>query len=427
MKRKSIIVALGLSLLGVVLSSILLSHHYQFLERVTDPNGPGEKSFCTLNDWINCDLINSSPYAEIFGIPLAGLGLLYYLVIFGASLFAFFSSKDKKNPLFVCFILSGFALLFTFYTVSISLVKIKALCLLCSGLYAVNIALFALLPLTFGSSIKKIFLSLRNGNKEKKNQVDPLGFRPKLTLSILLVVIFFGIGLLALHNKGEEIREEIRKKAAKKIIKPPIQDIPKMVEQHFAQKPAPIAIGSRPFWGNVKAPITIVEFSDFQCPFCQMAAETLKPQLAEYGDDILFYFANYPLDMSCNPYVTHAMHENACNAAKAVLCADKEGQFWPYHDILFQNQKALSSGELVSYGEQLKLDKENFMKCLFSEESTNLVKQDIELGKSLGITGTPSLFLNGRPLKGWNNPDFLKAVIEEELKRNNQPEKIPAR
>ncbi|MBI4411668.1 MAG: DsbA family protein, partial [Deltaproteobacteria bacterium] len=194
-------------------------------------------------------------------------------------------------------------------------------------------------------------------------------------------------------------------------------DYNRLVKLYFAQMPIPIDPGTRPFWGTPNAPVTIIEFSDFQCPYCRVAAANLKPSLAEYKKEVVFYFANYPLDSSCNPNITRPMHTVACTAAKAVLCAEREGKFWSYHDKVFENQKKLSKEMLLQIAESLEMNKEAFVQCLESEEINAKVKQDIELGTKLDVHGTPSIFINGRSFPAWRDREALRTIVDEELKR----------
>lgn len=194
-------------------------------------------------------------------------------------------------------------------------------------------------------------------------------------------------------------------------------DLDTQIKKHFAQTPADVDYGNRPVWGNPNAKVKIIEFSDFQCPFCKMAAENLKPALAEYKDDVALYFANYPLDQSCNPYMQRPLHLSSCNAAKAAVCFAKQGgDFWTYHDILFNNQKSLFLDKLTDYATSHGAKQEDFTSCLYSEETNNTVRADIEAGQKLSVAGTPSIFVNGRRLSGWSNFKFLREVIKQELK-----------
>jgi protein-disulfide isomerase len=173
-----------------------------------------------------------------------------------------------------------------------------------------------------------------------------------------------------------------------------------------------------PYWGNKDAKVTIVEFSDFQCPFCRIAAFNIKPYLYEFKDKVKFVFVNYPLDNSCNKYMQGPMHQSACIAAEAVTCAGEKGKFWELHDLIFRNQKDLSLDKMIELGEKAGLDKDWLTACMGSGNAKAKVLNDIELAHKIYLTGTPSVFINNRILRLWRSPEVLRAIIKEEIKKN---------
>jgi protein-disulfide isomerase len=175
-----------------------------------------------------------------------------------------------------------------------------------------------------------------------------------------------------------------------------------------------IDVVGRPFWGNPNARVKIVEFSDFQCPFCRRAAFTLKPYLKAHQDDVALYFVNFPLDPTCNPMIEQAGHPVSCLAAKASVCAAKQGRFWDYHDLAFENQSRLSRSVLVELASKAQLDGPAFETCLASDEALDFVKKDVEQGSRIPVQGTPSIFINGRLFRDWPDPERIRMVIEHE-------------
>lgn len=159
--------------------------------------------------------------------------------------------------------------------------------------------------------------------------------------------------------------------------------------------------------GNPQAKVTIIEFSDFQCPFCGRAEPTLKQIFETYGDGVKLVYKNYPL-----PF-----HEYAQDAAIAALCAKDQGKFWEYHDTLFKNQESLKITDLKKYASDLGLKTQDFNTCLDSKKYKDQVQADLAEGNRAGVSGTPAFFINGRPLSGAQPFDSFKAVIDEELKK----------
>ena len=151
------------------------------------------------------------------------------------------------------------------------------------------------------------------------------------------------------------------------------------------------------------AEVTIVEFSDFECPFCREAHPALARVVRQFEGRVRLVFKNYPLPM----------HEHATAAAIAAVAAHKQGKFWEMHDLLFENQDALERSDLEDYADELGLDLERFRADLDDEETAAAVQRDRDLGREVGVRGTPSIFINGRP---FDEPlENLPVYLREEL------------
>lgn len=191
------------------------------------------------------------------------------------------------------------------------------------------------------------------------------------------------------------------------------------VAAHFAQSGYDIPVNPKwPVWGNPKAKVTIIEFSEFQCPYCRMSSTHFRPYLYEFRDKVRYYFVNFPLDSDCNPYARSRMHPQACVAARAAVCADRFGDFWDYHDEMFRNAKKLNKSYVLKLGEQFGWDPAEFQACMDDPSTEKWIKDDCELANKLHITGTPTIFVNNKRLRNWNDKDFVRAVIKEEIKRS---------
>ncbi len=170
-----------------------------------------------------------------------------------------------------------------------------------------------------------------------------------------------------------------------------------------------VDISGAPVKGSPKAPVTLVVFSDFQCPFCGRAEPTVKQIEDQYKDQVKVVWKNQPL-----PF-----HPNAMPAAKAAMAAYKQGKFWEMHDKLFSNQQALSDAVYAQYAKELGLDIAKFNADLNSPEIQASIQKDMQQGASLGANGTPTFFINGRQLVGAQPIDQFKQVIDDELKKGN--------
>jgi len=160
--------------------------------------------------------------------------------------------------------------------------------------------------------------------------------------------------------------------------------------------------------GSADAAVTIVEFSDFQCPYCKPAESTVTTVLAKYGNAVRLAYRDFPL--------TH-IHPQAALAAEASRCAGDQGRFWAYHDVLFNEQSRLDAASLVRYARNLEMDGERFERCLSSGQFRDAVERDMQEGFQIGITGTPAFFINGVALSGAQPFDSFVRLIDQELAR----------
>jgi predicted DsbA family dithiol-disulfide isomerase len=159
--------------------------------------------------------------------------------------------------------------------------------------------------------------------------------------------------------------------------------------------------------GNPKPRVMIVEFSDYQCPYCKQAEASLKAVLAKYGDKVSLAYRDFPLSQ---------IHPQAEIAAEASRCAQEQGKFWEYHDQLFTASK-LDKDSLIEYARSLKLDDTQFVSCLTNEKYKAAIDKDREDGRKAGVTGTPGFFINGIALSGVQSQETFARVIDDELAR----------
>jgi protein-disulfide isomerase len=186
-----------------------------------------------------------------------------------------------------------------------------------------------------------------------------------------------------------------------------IDELKKKYKTTVALRPpvVEVATAGRPERGGAKAPVTIIEFSDYQCPFCKRAESVVDQVMTTYGDKVRLVFRDYPLPM----------HPQARPAAEAANCANAQGKFWEYHQKLFANQSALSEDKLKEYAKELGLDTAKFNQCLDAKQFKAAIDKDIEDGSKVGVSGTPAFFINGRMLSGAQPFDKFKEVIDDEL------------
>ena len=182
------------------------------------------------------------------------------------------------------------------------------------------------------------------------------------------------------------------------------------VFEPLEEKVNPFKIDQSPLLGKADAKIQIVEFSDFQCPFCSRVTQPLKDLKAKYGDDLVIVFKHFPL----------SFHKEALPAALASMCANEQGKFWAYHDLLFANMKALLPDNLKAYATTAELDMAKFEECLASNKYKSVIESDMVEARSAGVRGTPSVYINGRkfnPPSGYNVDNFSAVIDKYILKK----------
>jgi protein-disulfide isomerase len=174
-----------------------------------------------------------------------------------------------------------------------------------------------------------------------------------------------------------------------------------------AYEPPKVAVDATgPSKGPSGAPITIVEFSDYECPFCVRAEPTVKDLLAKYPGKIKLVYRDFPLPM----------HKSAPKAAEAAHCAEDQGKYWEMHDKLFASGGKLEVGDLKKYARDVGLDGGKFDQCLDSGEKAKLVDMHKKAGEEVGVSGTPAFFINGRQISGAQPIDAFTAIVDQELK-----------
>lgn len=182
-----------------------------------------------------------------------------------------------------------------------------------------------------------------------------------------------------------------------------------VTEPEASQDRIIISAGASPALGLRDAPVEVVMFSDFECPYCASFARDSFPVIKERFIDtnqIHFSFKHFPLTQ---------IHPYALRAAEAASCAYDQQMFWEYHDILYEHQDELEVNQLLSYATQLAMDQELFEECLISERRRDEVIREKDQGIKAGVTGTPTFFFNGRPVVGVLSPEEFAQEVAKEL------------
>jgi protein-disulfide isomerase len=175
--------------------------------------------------------------------------------------------------------------------------------------------------------------------------------------------------------------------------------------------------GGHPALGSKDAPVTIVEFTDFQCPYCKATQATLKQLHDKYGDKIRLVHMDFPL-----PFHAHSL-----DAAKGARCANEQGKFWPFHDALFADQSKLAPADLKATAKTLGMNSAKFDTCFDSAKYDSQIKADQAVGQKVGVDGTPAFFIDGRPLTGAQPAPKFEELIDDELANGGNNKQASAR
>ena len=346
---------------GLLVSAYLATLHFRDgLTAVVD------SPFCGAGSTINCSFVLSSTYANLFGVPVALLGALSYVLLIGATLY---------SSTAVVLLTTGWMLVFSLYMAAVSFFQIEAICPMCTSLYVVNVGLF-----TISVSPRNVRASM------------PL---PRIFYSLLAyVVVIIGIAF----NQSNDAAFAT---APKDYRAPATQNLDTGFVSYYRQPPAVILqTAGRHSEGPLDALVTIHEFVDFRCPQCAKARDTLTKLQHANPDDVRVVFRHYPLDQQCNPGMKSQVHPGACLASIAAECAGEQGDFWGYADRLYADQTRFRRTDFEQIANNAGLDIDKFNACLDDGRTRQYVMADIEEATRLDIKGTPTLVVNGRLIKG---------------------------
>lgn len=347
---------------------------------------PDSGSFCNFGGYFDCDIVNSSRFASVLGVPIAYGALAMYLLL-GALAVA--ELRGSRPPRVMAFAraLGALAVAYSVHLAVVSATSLHALCVFCVGLYAVNTGIAALG--WWRSAVLRVGV-LRVLKADVKSLLG--GFRPRLAQLGLLALV---AGALALRQLGISIQSEER--SAVTVI----------------ASGADMRIGPGHDDGPADAPLMVVEFLDFECPYCKRASETVDQLRSEFGGRLRLVLKHYPLDRACNVAVRSGPHRRACRAAEAAVCAGVQGRLWQFQKEVFA--RGVGDDELEEAAQAVGLDLPAWRQCRWSDRSRNAVKVDIEDGLRVGVRGTPTFLVGDRLIGGKDVLEDLPREIRRQL------------
>ena len=328
--------------------------------------GVAGKSICSVSQTFDCDKVNASEYAELAGIPIAFLGTSFYAGVIMLAVLSLRSPGAYKHAGHLVTAGAWISVLYSIFLANASM-GIGAWCLFCISLYGLNgIILWLGLGLV-KSSDDSVFKGAFAGGRSTNAFVG--------AASLML------IGTMAWNNAGaNEIPEG--------------DSIADLSGLFSAVEGGLTLDGTEPSFGSASAKYTVVEFADFECPYCGQLFPEIH-HLPEGDPDIQLMFKHYPLSGLCNEGLGTDRHQNSCGAARAADCANRQSKFWELSRLMFKNQKHLDPEGIEIMAKQVGLDAEALKVCIDDPLTDAKVRSDVAHGNKAGVHSTPSLFLRG--------------------------------
>lgn len=384
-----------LMVVGIGIGGLMTWHHdTQLYGGAADR---GDLIGCVESATVNCDIVNTSAYSELLGVPIAALAMGAYAAVIALAAIALRGRDEARTLVAVagCVAVGLSGVLFW-----LSKVELGYVCSWCLRLYAVNLGF--------------LLAALLGGRLTRPG-------RPVLATGAAITA-----GALLASAAGERLyRATVLGGAAPTVASAagprgadPVGDAPARTYSVVTEdgRTAELSIEpDDPWTGARDAQVAVVMFGDLECGYCKRSSAELARLEATYGDRVLFVFKHFPLDPSCNPSVGNRRHRDACAAAEAAVCAKEQGRFWAFHDLAYKNQHELGPEALRGYAERAGVDLGAFDRCLASPDPVRVVRADGALGGALDVHGTPRIFINGDLYRSGTSAEVMARAIEVAL------------
>ena len=360
---------------------------------------------CGEENELGCHTVAASPHSYLLGVPLSVWGAFFYVLVSVLALGGIiFGQKNGATYYRWAFYLACLGLAFDGYLGYIMVTKIQAICRLCVGTYAINVGIvLTLIGALWKAPKEQRTLLWVLPRLRTKDDAEAGAYYENVVKWLLIVGML--IPLLILSGSTQILTHVLTVNDKK--------SLEKFKERYAEQEARVIGVDGRPSLGAEDAEVTVVEFSDFRCPYCKRVAQYVEIVAASYRDSVRFVFRHMPLDSGCNPYVRRSLHPGACELAAGAACADEQDRFWAYHDVAFHTEGEVTTELLGTIAQEAELDMTAFRECLDSDRGREIVRQDIETAVKLGVTSTPTMFINGRALRGGvRKPWVLEKILD---------------
>ena len=377
-----------LSLVGIIITIKLACIYY-----VANFQQYALSSFCSINDFIDCDGAARSILAQFWGIPLAYWGLFFYLTV----LFLTFVDKLKnvrflgflnvfKNPMSYIAFLGTIAFVVSMVLAGMSLFKINKLCILCLITYFIDLAIaliaFGAKPKQFVQAMKDTFVDFIAGVKSY----------PKTFVVLLIMATSF----LCYSGITDNFVPHIKKH--------------KSIMKYRKITYNPYRVTGNEL-GDTNGTVVIELYSDYVCPLCYIHNIMLHQAVKELSN-VKIVHHNLPFDKECNPYININMHPGACYMSRAAIASRNQGKYWGMSSLLYENQPQKEE-DLLKLVEELGMDKAKFLKDMEAESTYKEIEDEVSKANEMGLDATPTMFVNGEEYVGVKPYYELKDILIE--------------
>lgn len=363
----------------LALSVWLLWVHYRLL------SAPGAGSGCNFGGQLNCNAVITSRFSEVFGVPIAYSGLVFYLTLCVMAASELWGDA-RTRALAYARGLGAIAVAYSVFLAVVSVAVIQAVCAFCIVSYVLNLASLGWWRPPKGTRFFAIF------NADLRQLLSGLSAW-KVQIAGLVIVA----GAVGLARLGDAV-------------------------EATAMAATDVRVGDRDLVaarghtaGSDDAELTFFEFSDFECPYCGRASQTMERLQSTFGTRVRFVFKHFPLDSACNRSTPRGAHDGACDAATSAVCAGQQGHFWEYHERLFA--RGTDDAVMREVAEELDLDVTAWQQCRWGRQASAAVERDIEDGLDVGVRTTPTFLIGDQLVVGARSYEDLATTIRRELER----------
>lgn len=386
--RVYLMAAVALCLAGIGVSLELTRIH------VKTHLDPTYHSICAVSQGVNCQTVALSPASVFAGVPVSVWGLAAYLAMGILALWSLGRHRLGRSwGVGLLLVLTGLASAVSAVLAYVSIVQIDSICLFCMASYGINAVLLVLAILAVRRTRQGVPRAL-------VSDVTALVQRPALAGALGLVGVGAVVALVTLVPPYWKA--------------PAFSGLPRLAAGQDA--------GGHHWTGAREPLLEIVEFSDYQCPYCRVAHRAVRELCARYPREVRLVHRHLPLDQACHPRITRRFHPRACQLAEAAECAGLQGRFWEMNDALFaiHEHERPDLVDPLAIAARLGLDRAKLRRCLQQHEMAGRIQKDIQAALKLGLRGTPTFVVGDQVLPGRVTEAVIRRLLEERRNRQRQ-------